>query len=508
MIRKETQTSGTEEEEMKRTRIAAIAALVCSFALLMSVGCVFNGSGIPLDFELNCSDGFDNDGDGLTDCEDSDCVDDPVCDNCGNGVLDAGEECDGGDNCTNCLCLSPWTESNGNLGCRNPDLCGNGVKDPGEECDGGNDCTDCTCPSDMEPDDLMGCRIRCGNLIIDPGEVCDDGNNVSGDGCSADCLSDESCGNGIVDSVEICDDGGESANCDDDCSLPACGDGNVNSTVGEQCDDSGESASCDDDCTTVSCGDGVVNSTAGEVCDDGGESASCDSDCSLVSCGDGVVNTTAGEQCDDSGESASCDDDCTTVSCGDGVVNSTAGEVCDGGTGCIFAICLCPEGMGSDGVGGCQPSASTCSDGLDNDGDGLIDCEDSDCFGPSCVEICDDGLDNDGDGDIDCDDSECGVLNISASGGVLYVQKGGGAPLYSDNDPTPWSYTITINSSDVYAQVWVYSGEVDANNAHGFYSWEDQPGYPTFPASSGIWGVLHSRNYGIPKWTNYHLGCP
>ncbi len=61
----------------QRMESAVIAALVCSFALLMSVGCVFNGSGIPLDFELNCSDGFDNDGDGLTDCEDADCVDDP-----------------------------------------------------------------------------------------------------------------------------------------------------------------------------------------------------------------------------------------------------------------------------------------------------------------------------------------------------------------------------------------------------------------------------------------------
>ncbi|MCY1071678.1 hypothetical protein OV090_43440 [Nannocystis sp. RBIL2] len=46
-----------------------------------------------------------------------------------------------------------------------------------------------------------------------------------------------------------------------------CGDENVD--PGEDCDDGGESAECDDDCTAPVCGDGVLNLLAGEVCDDG-----------------------------------------------------------------------------------------------------------------------------------------------------------------------------------------------------------------------------------------------
>lgn len=50
-------------------------------------------------------------------------------------------------------------------------------------------------------------------------------------------------------------------------SVAVCGDGTVEGT--EACDDMGESATCDDDCTLAECGDGVLNETAGEKCDDG-----------------------------------------------------------------------------------------------------------------------------------------------------------------------------------------------------------------------------------------------
>jgi hypothetical protein len=50
-----------------------------------------------------------------------------------------------------------------------------------------------------------------------------------------------------------------------------------------------------------------------------------------------------------------------------------------------------------------------CGDGKDNDGDALVDCCDDDCgLDPVCTEFhCGDGVDNDCDTFIDCDDSEC-----------------------------------------------------------------------------------------------------
>ncbi len=49
----------------------------------------------------------------------------------------------------------------------------------------------------------------CGNNRIDQGEACDDGNTTFGDQCAADCKSTEQCGNGVVDTPvgEQCDEG-------------------------------------------------------------------------------------------------------------------------------------------------------------------------------------------------------------------------------------------------------------------------------------------------------------
>ncbi len=60
------------------------------------------------------------------------------------------------------------------------------------------------------------------------------------------------------------------------------------------------------------------------------------------------------------------------------------------------------------------PLEANCGDGIDNDGDGLIDCEDGDCFSSNVclIEICDNGIDDDGDGWIDCSDSECFYLEF------------------------------------------------------------------------------------------------
>jgi cysteine-rich repeat protein len=61
--------------------------------------------------------------------------------------------------------------------------CGNGVVDAGEECDLGA----------ANNDGLHGCSAncrtpRCGNCNVDPGETCDDGNTANGDACPANCV--------------------------------------------------------------------------------------------------------------------------------------------------------------------------------------------------------------------------------------------------------------------------------------------------------------------------------
>ncbi len=141
-------------------------------------------------------------------------------------------------------------------------VCGDGVLDAGEECDDGNN------------DNFDGCRNDCllpicGDGILDPGETCDPPGSpagASGNDCRGDCTV---CGDGIQQAGEECDDGNNNNNdgCRNDCSLPICGDGILD--PGETCDPPGEPAGqpneCRDNCTF--CGDGVLD--AGEECDDG-----------------------------------------------------------------------------------------------------------------------------------------------------------------------------------------------------------------------------------------------
>ncbi|MDQ3365678.1 MAG: DUF4215 domain-containing protein [Myxococcota bacterium] len=96
-------------------------------------------------------------------------------------------------------------------------VCGNGTVEAGEECDDGNttngdSCSStciCTCPTEPPPPPAP----VCGNGVVEAGEQCDDGNATSGDGCSATCVSEPPpppapvCGDGVLDAAEHCDDG-------------------------------------------------------------------------------------------------------------------------------------------------------------------------------------------------------------------------------------------------------------------------------------------------------------
>ena len=411
--------------------------------------------------------------------------------NCGNGIVDVGEDCDDGNVMDGDGCSHD---------CRK-EQCGNGRQDPGEECDDGN----LTAGDGCSP----SCQIeRCGNGHIDPGEVCDDGNNVDGDGCSGNCKSNETCGNCVVDTSvgEVCDDcntvNGDSCEsdcksgagcgngvhdpgeeCDDGnksdtddclssgttagttCKINVCGDG-ITDTTGnhlQPCDDGvngvpTQTQNCNIDCTVPSCGDGQVNAAytppgapGPEQCDNAGanaDSADCTSQCQVNVCGDGHPDTSGPghiEQCDTGGNSATCNADCTMPACGDGKVNpqftptgAPGPEQCDDGNnvdgdGCSSTCQLehCGNGHVDPGeqcdppgtaVGGLQCSAS-CQ--LEQCGNGILD--------PG--EECDDGNTSDtddclssnpdpatckkatcGDGKIDMFREEC---DDGASNGML-----------------------------------------------------------------------------------------
>jgi cysteine-rich repeat protein len=193
---------------------------------------------------------------------------------CGNGRVEAGEECDGGAGCTN-RCLNAGTTA---------PACGNGTIAPGESCEkiGGAFPPGCKDPgvnvigrADL---DGVGCillgsstagKSRCGDGRVTDGESCDDGNGASGDGCSAQCLREGTlrscldagagepcvnfCGNGRAEPGEdpVCEAGGNpaAAGCSPLTCLrtgtPACGSTAKGACCGNGVAETGEEPSCE-----------------------------------------------------------------------------------------------------------------------------------------------------------------------------------------------------------------------------------------------------------------------
>ncbi len=97
-------------------------------------------------------------------------------------------------------------------------VCGNGIVEAGEQCDDGNTVNGDGCSSTCQ---LENPPAVCGNGILEAGEQCDDGNTVNGDGCSSTCQIETPppvCGNGIVEAGEQCDEGAANGQPGSDCS--------------------------------------------------------------------------------------------------------------------------------------------------------------------------------------------------------------------------------------------------------------------------------------------------
>jgi len=188
-------------------------------------------------------------------------------------------------------------------------LCGNGKLDAGEECDNGASNSD-TAPGACRTSCV---KAACGDGVVDPNEQCDSGasnSNMTPGACRTNCMKPV-CGDSIVDPGEECDSGASNSNtapgaCRTSCKKASCGDGVKD--PGEQCDDAASNSdsapsACRTSCKIAYCGDGVVD--PGEQCDDGAKnaaSAPCRLDCtkgaSKSGCGCAVASTGQGGRAD------------------------------------------------------------------------------------------------------------------------------------------------------------------------------------------------------------------
>ena len=211
--------------------------------------------------------------------------------NCGDGKVDADEECDlGAANSDIGACTSA---------CKNY-RCGDGLLyETKEMCDDGNDDPTDNCTGD--------CQIaKCGDGQLGPGEYCDDGNEVDDDDCTNDC-GPVGCGNGVVDGNEDCDDGNkiDSDACLSSCKLAECGDGFIQEGV-ETCDDGNSN---DNDFCTNSCVPGDMGGCADNEQNGDETDVDCGGGCSP--CGDG--------------KSCAGNEDCSSGQCSGGTCEPKGG---------------------------------------------------------------------------------------------------------------------------------------------------------------------------------------
>lgn len=353
---------------------------------------------------------------------------------CGNGSVEAPEQCDDGVNAGGYDRCAP--------GCVRGPYCGDGTVDPQEECDN---------TTAQNTGIYAGCTANCtrgpycGDGILNGSETCDDGVNDGFYGsCEANCTPAERCGDGVVQEEwgEQCDGG---PNCSDTCQpIGICGD-RIKQPP-EECDEGvnlGGYGRCGPECRLGPyCGDGVVQ-PAHEQCDEGpqgnlGGYAKCGPLCRFGPyCGDGIVQEPQ-ETCDDGVNDSfygSCTPECDGgPRCGDGIVQEEWGEDCDDDQdpNCVNcrlgALCgdsvvqageQCDDGVNDGGYGECGPRCQygpRCGDGVKNgdeqcdDGEGKNTggygkCAPGCVYGPYCgdgklqsaFEDCDDGNNRDGD---------------------------------------------------------------------------------------------------------------
>jgi hypothetical protein len=451
---------------LRKLSYVATACLLGTGLLVVGCGDDDGGGGGPV-----CGDGICEGDETIATCPE-DCTPE-----CGNGIVEQGEECDESD-LANTDCADLGYEG-GTLGCTDQCTfdtsqctggeCGNDVVDQGEDCDG-TDLGGSTCDSLG----FAGGDLACaGDCTFDTAACCDDL-------CPA--LGDTQC---VGDVVQTCSEA--ATGCLDWEDTEDCAANN------QQCIEDPDGAFCAEPCTDecdtldeLQCNGDVI-----EICQEGGDGCYdwiLDTDCAATSQTCGLVGgtpecvdfPTGGDDCADpllvpalpytlDGSDITADftdsidfSDATDCGTANGVeavmlVNLTAGEQLHiwevGGLDAVirvmdtcdatFGTCLLDFDFGetdgeyftapatgdyyvileawSSSPGSVDyelhmeivPPETDCANTTDDDGDGLIDCEDPDCFGQAGCNteaLCGDGFDNDNDGQTDCDDTDCELL--------------------------------------------------------------------------------------------------
>ena len=371
---------------------------------------------------------------------------------CGNGVVEAGEACDGGGCCTDSCQIA----SAGSV-CR---ASADATCDTAETCDGGSD----TCPADAWVangtvcDDGDGATISdqctdgicaginlcagvtcsaldqchtagtcdpltgvCSNPEAPDGTVCDDGDAATtSDQCTAGaCAGVDLCAGVVCAAASECHVAGV---CDAQtgiCSVPfasagtSCGDtSNGECSAPDTCDGAG-SCLANHATSGAACGDAGSECTVADTCDGSGACTDNGFEAAGTSCGDSTDGEcTAADTCDGSG---ACQDNhaASGAACGDAGDECTVADTCDGSGACTdngfeaagtscgdTADGECTDADTCDGAGACQDNhasaGAACGDGGDEctvadacDGSGACTDNGFEAAGTSCGDSTD-----------------------------------------------------------------------------------------------------------------------